>query len=276
MSQLKTKKKYEEFIDSLLQEENFHSPIILYGYENGFLEKYAKELAHRVLRLSKNASTEKKIQSEMHPDLHIFQPEGKSNLYSTATLEPFIKESSLPPFESRYKVYLFTQADRMLPVHANALLKTLEEKKNFTVIILITTEFRSLLPTVVSRCQKISLSVEEKSPIVTNPLILTAIQLSFTSQYFDLITTIDALEKEEVSLSDVTHALLSWYRDLAIIKNNLPAHYLTYPEETDALLACAKTNFQSLESISKQIEIAFEALDRNVKLKHVLEYLLLR
>ncbi len=58
--------------------------------------------------------------------------------------------------EARYKVCLIERAEAMNISSANAFLKTLEEPPEDVIIILITTKPESLLPTIVSRCQKVS------------------------------------------------------------------------------------------------------------------------
>src|SRR3990172_1515377 len=62
---------------------------------------------------------------------------------------------SLKPYEGKRKVAIIDNAEDMIAASSNAFLKTLEEPPGETVIILITSNTHSLLPTVVSRCQVI-------------------------------------------------------------------------------------------------------------------------
>src|SRR3972149_5718112 len=62
---------------------------------------------------------------------------------------------SLKPYEGKRKVAIIDNAEDMIAASCNAFLKTLEEPPGETVIILITSNTHSLLPTVVSRCQVI-------------------------------------------------------------------------------------------------------------------------
>ena len=57
--------------------------------------------------------------------------------------------------EARKKIYIIEHADMMNRQAANAFLKTLEEPPIDTVIILTTSKMHSLLPTILSRCQKV-------------------------------------------------------------------------------------------------------------------------
>jgi DNA polymerase-3 subunit delta' len=66
-------------------------------------------------------------------------------------------DSSLPPFEGKYKVFIIDGAEQLSNEAANCLLKTLEEPADKVIYLLLTTNDRLLLPTVVSRCQKLEL-----------------------------------------------------------------------------------------------------------------------
>jgi len=97
---------------------------------------------------------EKKIDLALHPDLHIYYPEGKSRLYEIKKIRGLIEEVHKPPFESPSKMFILHDAEKMLPSSANALLKTLEEPCLDTVIILLTSSPKELLPTILSRLRE--------------------------------------------------------------------------------------------------------------------------
>lgn len=69
--------------------------------------------------------------------------------------EDLINRVSLGTYGSRYKIYIIDEV-HMLTDHAfNALLKTLEEPPKNVIFILATTEEHKVIPTIVSRCQKL-------------------------------------------------------------------------------------------------------------------------
>jgi len=80
--------------------------------------------------------------------------------------------ASLPPFEGKHKVFIIDGAELMSTEAANCLLKTLEEPEARVTFILLTTNDRLLLPTVVSRCQRLELTPlpikEEVEALVAN------------------------------------------------------------------------------------------------------------
>ncbi|MDD5128025.1 MAG: AAA family ATPase [Dehalococcoidales bacterium] len=65
--------------------------------------------------------------------------------------------ASLAPFEGRCRVFILDQAELLSREAANALLKTIEEPPAGVVFILLTANEEALLPTVVSRCQRLEL-----------------------------------------------------------------------------------------------------------------------
>lgn len=108
-----------------------------------------------------------KITKSLHPDIMVLMTEAKQIKIDTIkNLSSFIQS---PPFEGSYKVAIIDDAHKMNPKAANALLKTLEEPSSSSVIILVTDLIKNLLPTIVSRCLKISfapLNDEELSTIL--------------------------------------------------------------------------------------------------------------
>lgn len=65
------------------------------------------------------------------------------------------RSMSYKPLEGRYKFVLLLDADLMRPEAANAFLKLLEEPGARTVFVLTTTRPDRLLPTILSRCQRL-------------------------------------------------------------------------------------------------------------------------
>ena len=69
--------------------------------------------------------------------------------------EDLINRVSLGTYGSRYKIYIIDEV-HMLTDHAfNALLKTIEEPPKNVIFILATTEEYKVIPTIISRCQKL-------------------------------------------------------------------------------------------------------------------------
>ena len=127
------------------------------------------------------------------------------------------------PIHSRYKVIIIDEV-HMLSGHAfNALLKTLEEPPPQTVFIFATTEFHSVPPTIVSRCQhfefkKISqkdivnhlLDVAQKEKITISPYGLSLIAEAADGSLRDAQSLLDqsvAFSGEVISDEDLKEIL---------------------------------------------------------------------
>lgn len=99
-----------------------------------------------------------KIDRGVHPDVQVISAEGKSGGIKIEQIHAIRERIFLKPLEGRYKFYIIEQAEGLIkPQEAsgNALLKLLEEPPDWTVFVLIPTENQTLIPTIVSRCQKI-------------------------------------------------------------------------------------------------------------------------
>jgi DNA polymerase-3 subunit delta' len=70
--------------------------------------------------------------------------------------ERLILRAPLRPFEGDRRVFVIQAADALNEESQNAMLKTLEEPPPHAVIILLTEDPESVLPTVASRCQEIT------------------------------------------------------------------------------------------------------------------------
>jgi len=98
-----------------------------------------------------------------HPDVRVVnleyqarvrdEPLAQQRELRIDTIRSIREQASLKPFEAESKVFIIQDADGMTSEAANALLKTLEEPPPHAVLILTARDARSLLPTIVSRCQ---------------------------------------------------------------------------------------------------------------------------
>ncbi|WP_299287076.1 DNA polymerase III subunit delta' [Thermoflexus sp.] len=97
----------------------------------------------------------RRMEAGHHPDALYVAPEGNS--LKIDQIREVQRQLALTPVEGPYRVVLFDEAEKMTTEAANALLKTLEEPPSYAVLMLIAPSPESLLPTVVSRCQILSL-----------------------------------------------------------------------------------------------------------------------
>jgi DNA polymerase-3 subunit delta' len=82
---------------------------------------------------------------------------GAKKEIAIAQIRELQQAASLQPYEGRNRVFIIDGAEHLNEESANCLLKTLEEPPAGVVIVLITTNETRLLPTIVSRCQRVQL-----------------------------------------------------------------------------------------------------------------------
>jgi len=95
----------------------------------------------------------RKIANGTHPDSIDIAPE--KNIIKIDQIRALQQNILFAPVEATWRVVLIDQAECMNKETANCLLKTLEEPPASTIVLLIAHSPSRLLPTVLSRCQKI-------------------------------------------------------------------------------------------------------------------------
>ncbi|MBM4273469.1 MAG: DNA polymerase III subunit delta' [Deltaproteobacteria bacterium] len=96
-----------------------------------------------------------------HPDFLVISPEESKAQIKIEYIREFRRLTAYPPLGGGWRVALIKPAEALTAQNdaaANALLKTLEEPPEWNLIILAATVEGDLLPTVVSRCQKLPFS----------------------------------------------------------------------------------------------------------------------
>ena len=93
-----------------------------------------------------------------HPDLIWVVPEEDKQQISIDQVRAAAERLTKTSYRQGYKVAIVDPAHLMTPSAANSVLKTLEEPSARSLLILITSQPSMLLPTVRSRCQKVTIA----------------------------------------------------------------------------------------------------------------------
>jgi len=102
------------------------------------------------------------LKAQSHPDFIQLQPEEPGKNITIDQVRQLISRLTLKPQFDQYRVIIIDPAELMNNAAANAFLKYLEEPTERTVMVLITAKPTRLLPTIVSRCQKIVINQPDK------------------------------------------------------------------------------------------------------------------
>lgn len=94
-----------------------------------------------------------RIKEKSHSNVLIIEP--INGTIKKEQITDLIKEFSMTSLEAGPRIYIINDADKLNPSSSNALLKFLEEPVPNRYAIIITNNYRSLLDTIISRCQLI-------------------------------------------------------------------------------------------------------------------------
>ena len=97
------------------------------------------------------------LEQQQYPELRILRPQSKSRLITIAAIRDFEHWLSMATPPGLLKIGLIAEAECLGTDAQNAFLKTLEEPPPQSMLLLTTTNARRLLPTIISRCQTLSL-----------------------------------------------------------------------------------------------------------------------
>ena len=163
----------------------------------------------------------RKVLDGVHPD--VFRPEPSKNLKSGILSlkdlrDSYLAQMSIRPNEADCKVYIFSDADKLLREDSqNALLKTIEEPPQNLYFIFTVQSAKSLLLTVRSRAHIMTLRREEIKNEDTEATAAALIDGIVSLYEYDLLRTLFTLsDKESIEealrvLTDKLRQALSFY-----------------------------------------------------------------
>jgi DNA polymerase-3 subunit delta' len=255
----------------------------------------------------------RKIDHCNHPDLHTLEPDGTS--IKIEQVRRFQRELNLKPLEAPYKVCLIDNAEAMTVGAANALLKTLEEPRGDTLLILLSAQPHRLLETIRSRCQhlqfkrhsrqKIQSVLEEKLNVPDSEAhILAALSDGsfkkafgkdrelYLEQRRELLKTLTGLSAgsivptlefaeqlagEKAALPDILEIFQAFYRDVLLTLHGHDVQDLVNHDLLEKVerVAGREDTTRVLNKL-EALSSARQQLDRNVNRQLAMEVLLLR
>ena len=130
----------KNILDRQIQTGRFPHAYLFVGPKGSGKKTMATDLAKKLLGTENLA---------VHPDFSEFSAEAEA---SAESVREFTIRMGMKPFVAKLKFALMANIENMTSQGANALLKTLEEPPENTVMVL-TANVRKVLPTIFSRCQ---------------------------------------------------------------------------------------------------------------------------
>lgn len=252
-----------------------------------------------------------KIINNIHPDVVVSQPVKKGIIVDE--IRDLIDEIHLKPYEGKYKVIIIKDVQNMTPQAQNAFLKTLEEPEEGTFIIMLTSSLETILETIRSRCQIIRLGritedevrkylidkgVEpgkaELAAALSDGIIGNALRILdegymqlrketienacsiVKGNTLDVFTMYEWFNKNKSNIDDILDNMISWYRDLIILKSTSDKRHIVNRDFYELLVEESQIlSYNRLNVIIKIIMDTKEKLRQNVNFELAIEVMLL-
>ena len=194
-------------------------------------------------------------------------------------------------------------------------LKTLEEPPEYTVILILTTNMESLLPTILSRCVALNMKPVRDSQVkkflmetMRIPDYKADICVAFargnvgkakmlaSSEEFDnvkeeavtllkyinemeiseIVAAIKKINEYKLDVNDYFDILAIWYRDVLLFKATNDANHLIFREEIQYIRRVAdRSTYEGIETVINALEKSKQRLKANVNFDLTMELLLL-
>jgi len=250
-----------------------------------------------------------------HPDIIYVKHEKPNTISVDEVRAQIVDDAAIRPYESPYKIYIVEEASKMTPQAQNALLKTIEEPPEYVVIMLLTENRESLLPTINSRCVSLNLhpvSDEEMKDYLMKQMhvpdyqaeieaafaqgnigrakriagssdfmeiVENSIRLMKQSRQMDVRDMIEAirmLSKDRQQTYDYLEVFDMWFRDVLLFKATRDVDGLLFREEVSAIRERAMiSSYEGLEKIQQAIRTAGDRLRANVSFDLTMELMFL-
>lgn len=151
--------KSEDFksLKKEMQEGRVAKAILLISKDNFYLENFSKMLSMLILdgKACRKCENCQKVIASAHPDVKNYPSKDR---LMVADSEEVVLESFVKPVLSDKKIFVIRGIDNALDGAQNKLLKTLEEPSKNVYLILTCQNIEKVLPTIRSRCSKVSLA----------------------------------------------------------------------------------------------------------------------
>lgn len=118
-----------------------------------------------------------------HPDVKYIRRQSDKKAISVSQIrEELVGDMEIYPYRSARKIYVIEDADRLGLPAQNAMLKTIEEPPAYGLVILLCENASALLPTILSRCVRITLQ-PLKDEVIARALMDRGLSAADSSLY---------------------------------------------------------------------------------------------
>ena len=257
----------------------------------------------------------KKAIGKNHPDIIMVNHEKPGTITIDEVRDQVIHDVAIKPYCSQHKIYIIPDAEMMTVQAQNAILKTIEEPPEYAVIMLLTSNIDSLLPTIRSRCVRLDLKVVDDG-LVKKYLMehlqvpdyqaeidasyaqgsigkakeaatsqefadmtanaLKILKYANTMEVYELTEAIKTLTANKNNINDYLDIFQFWFRDVLMFKATREIDNLVFKQEINFIREQAsERSYENIEKILEALEKTKVRLRANVNLELALELLFL-
>ena len=257
----------------------------------------------------------KKAMSRNHPDI-IYTTHEKPNSIGIEDIRTqLIEDVMIKPYCSSYKIYIIDEAEKLTLQAQNALLKTIEEPPAYAVILLLTSNMETFLPTITSRCVKLNLRPVQESMVkdylmekmhlpdyqaqmdaafsqgnigkarqmaesdefnLMTEQALRILKKSNELELYEMVEMIKELSAEKQNIDEYLDLFAMWFRDVLFFKATKEVDGLMFKDQLNYIKERAKnSSYEGIEKIIDAIGTAKDRLHANVNFDLVMELLFL-
>lgn len=257
----------------------------------------------------------KQALSGNQPDIIYLQHEKPGTISVDDIRKQINGDIMVKPYASPYKIYVIDEAEKMNQQAQNALLKTIEEPPAYAVILLLTNNADTFLPTILSRCITLNLKAvaddeirsflmknyqlpDYKADICTafaQGNVGKAIQLAGSEDFneiknsalqllkrikeielYEMMEAVKQISSYKLEINDYFDIMTIWYRDVLYYKATSDVNRLIFKDEVYSIKTQAsKSSYEGIETIIKALDKAKRRLNANVNFELTMELLLL-
>ena len=257
----------------------------------------------------------KKAMSRNHPDIIYITHEKPNSIGIEDIRTQLIEDVMIKPYCSSYKIYIIDEAEKLTLQAQNALLKTIEEPPAYAVILLLTSNMETFLPTITSRCVKLNLRPVQESMVkdylmekmhlpdyqaqmdaafsqgnigkarqmaesdefnLMTEQALRILKKSNELELYEMVEMIKELSAEKQNIDEYLDLFAMWFRDVLFFKATKEVDGLMFKDQLNYIKERAKkSSYEGIEKIIDAIGTAKERLHANVNFDLVMELLFL-
>lgn len=257
----------------------------------------------------------RQVLSNNHPDLIEVTHEKAASIGVDDIREQIHDTISIMPYSGDYKIYIVDEAEKMTIQAQNAILKTIEEPPGYAVLMLLTANQETFLPTILSRCIQLKLKPLQDSVVrgyLTERLGVSVTQAEIYSAFArgnlgravsiassenfqamyqavlqllkkihetdisEILDTIRRLKEEKADIQECLDFIEMWYRDVLVLKSTKDGDLLIFKEEYSAIEEEGRrSSYDKLGKIADAVTKTRMRLNANVNMELALELMLL-